>query len=69
MFEDSQKDPRAKNIKGKYIAYMTGTYPSAIYSNESIKRLSVLHSGLKREWQPILTPPKIQSSNSFLKAF
>ena len=28
--------------------------PSAIYS-ESIQPLSVLHSGLKREWQPIFS--------------
>ena len=36
--------------------------------SESIKLLSVLHSGLKREWQPIFTPQKIQK-NIFIKAF
>ena len=36
--------------------------PSAIYS-ESIKPLSVLHSGLKREWQPI------KNSKVFLQEF
>ena len=36
--------------------------PSAIDS-ESINRLSVLHSGLKREWCPILTQNEILSEN------
>ena len=35
--------------------------PSAIYS-ESIKPLFVLHSGLKLEWQPILTPKEIKKN-------
>ena len=39
----------------------SASYPSAIYS-ESIKPLSVLHPGLKRDWQPILTPQKNQKT-------
>ena len=31
-----------------------GLYPSVIYS-DSLKPLSVLHSGLKHEWQPIFS--------------
>ena len=44
-------------LKGGLIS--NGITPSALYS-ESIKSLSVLHSGFKHEWQLILTRQKIQ---------
>ena len=37
-----------------FIFVQNGPSPSAIYS-ESIQPLYVLHSGLKREWQPIFS--------------
>ena len=46
--------------------------PSAI-CRQSIKPLSVLHSGLKGQWQPILTPQqnskKKNSKKNFYKSF
>ena len=44
------------NVSTKYVGPVLYTRPT-IY-NESIKPLSVLYSGLKCEWQLILTPPK-----------
>ena len=40
--------------------------PSAI-DIESIKPLSVLHSGIKCEWQPILTPKNTKKNRFFLQ--
>ena len=49
---NQQKNSHGSECVSKFEIMCNGAKPSAIYS-ESIQPLSLLHSGLKREWQPI----------------